>query len=264
MRFKVYLGIHVGSGRRPFVYAAFDSELHLQALGQGDYPEIVAYAGGQLNALVAVSSPAHLNSFELRKEEVKSQLELTPPGGRFPAVRVCEYLLAQKGYEMARTPARLDDCAEWMRNGFNLYGGLAQLGYTPHPTWETERQWIEVDSGAIFWATLGEKVLPTATLEGRLQRQLALYELGLPVSDPMDFFEEITRHRLRRGLLPMEKIHSPEELNALAAAGMAWRVDSKPEETQKLGIPADGEIFLPVPVQTTQEQNHPVFPNLRR
>jgi len=40
------------------------------------------------------------------------------------------------------------------------------------------------------------------TLEGRLQRQIALYEQGIDMKDPMEFFEEITRPQIAARSVP--------------------------------------------------------------
>jgi hypothetical protein len=85
-------------------------------------------------------------------------------------------------------------------------------------------------------------------LEGRLQRELLLYELGLHIHDPMVFFEEITRHKLLNGILPFELVHSPAQLDAMAAAYTAWHVLQKPAEAVRLGHPLEGFITLPVSV----------------
>ena len=47
-----------------------------------------------------------------------------------------------------------------------------------------------------FSALLHKKLLSRRTLEGRIQRALVLYDQGLQINDPMEFFEEITRYRL--------------------------------------------------------------------
>jgi hypothetical protein len=93
---------------------------------------------------------------------------------------------------------------------------------------------------------LGQNPLPRSTLEGRLQRQLALYEQGLGIRDPMDFYEEITRHKLLKGLLPLEQVYSAEELDAIAAAYTAYTAAHRPEKILKIGDPGEGQIFLPV------------------
>ena len=48
----------------------------------------------------------------------------------------------------------------------------------------------------------GQVPLARLSLEGRLQRQIILYEQGLRIKDPMDFFEEITRYKLAKGIWP--------------------------------------------------------------
>jgi hypothetical protein len=88
--------------------------------------------------------------------------------------------------------------------------------------------------------------LSKPTLEGRLQRQLALYERGLGIKDPMVFFEEITRHRLVKGILPLEVIYTPEQLDALVAAYTAYVAANKPEDVLFIGAKEEGSILLPV------------------
>jgi hypothetical protein len=80
-----------------------------------------------------------------------------------------------------------------------------------------------------------------------LQRQLILHENGLNIPDPLRFFEEITRHRLLQGILPLDEIYTPQELDAMVAAYTAWKVATKTQETMRLGHKDEGEIVLPVP-----------------
>jgi hypothetical protein len=87
--------------------------------------------------------------------------------------------------------------------------------------------------------------LAKPTLEGRLQRELILYERGVRIRDPMIFFEEITRHKLMNGLLPMEFVYLPAQLDALAAAYTAWLSVQKPAELTRLGNRQEGFINLP-------------------
>lgn len=84
-------------------------------------------------------------------------------------------------------------------------------------------RWIETDSQKCFQALCDKDLLPRRTLEGRIQRDLILYDEGLQIKDPMEFFEEITRHKLMQGILPLETLHSSKELDALVAAYVAWR-----------------------------------------
>lgn len=84
-------------------------------------------------------------------------------------------------------------------------------------------RWIETDSQKCFQALCDKDLLPRRTLEGRIQRDLILYDEGLQIEDPMEFFEEITRHKLMQGILPLETLHSSKQLDALVAAYVAWR-----------------------------------------
>lgn len=83
-------------------------------------------------------------------------------------------------------------------------------------------RWIETDSQKCFQLLCEKNLLPRRTLEGRIQRALILYEAGVQLTDPMDFFEEITRHKLMQGILPIENLNSSKELDALVAAYLAW------------------------------------------
>jgi hypothetical protein len=62
----------------------------------------------------------------------------------------------------------------------------------------------------------------------------------------MNFFEEITRHRLRLGVMPMEYIYHPEQLDALIAAYTAWMAVKQPGGTMRVGGKEEGFIVLPV------------------
>ena len=97
-----------------------------------------------------------------------------------------------------------------------------------------------------FCTLLGQLPLPKPTLEGRLQRQIALYERKMGIKDPMEFFEEITRHKLLRGVLPMEYIYASQELDTLMAAYVAYCAFNHPQEMKMIGDIEEGQIALPV------------------
>lgn len=92
-------------------------------------------------------------------------------------------------------------------------------------------QWSETDAQQCFLALCEHELLSRRTLEGRIQRALILYEEGLRIPDPMDFFEEITRHKLMQGILPQENIYSIRELDALVSAYAAWMLTNEPRQT---------------------------------
>ncbi len=96
------------------------------------------------------------------------------------------------------------------------------------------RQWAETDAQKSFQALCENELLPRRSLEGRIQRALILYGAGLQIPDPMDFFEEITRHKLLHGILPVENLHSLKELDALIAAYVAWMDVNKSNQVELL------------------------------
>jgi predicted RNase H-like nuclease len=133
-----------------------------------------------------------------------------------------------------------------MQMGFMLHRKLHAMDYAFFPTEGKLRQVLEVYPYAAYAVLLGVLPLPKHSLEGRLQRQLALYEEKVRISDPMDFFEEITRHRLLRGILPLDDLHTPAELDALVAAYTAWKAALHPEKILLIGDAQEGQVVLPV------------------
>lgn len=99
---------------------------------------------------------------------------------------------------------------------------IAQAGFKPVSKQSSAYQWFETDAQDCFRALVGQEPLSRRTLEGRIQRALILYDEDLQINDPMDFFEEITRHKLLQGILPLENIYSAKQLDALVAAYLAW------------------------------------------
>jgi len=241
-----FLGIDPTAGRKPFVFAALDGDLRLLALGQGDMDEVLAFVAGQRQAIVAVCAPRQPNLHVMQREEVRSQLNPPPRPGRWTNFRLAEYLLRQHNISSPKTPAREKDSPKWMRMGFTLFKRLDGLGYHPYPAEDSQHVTLEVYPHASFTTLLGLVPFPKNTLEGRLQRQTVLHERKINVPDPMRFFEEITRHRLLRGVLPYEIIYSPGELDALVAAYTAWNAALHPEQVTCLGHPEEGQIVLPV------------------
>jgi predicted RNase H-like nuclease len=132
-----------------------------------------------------------------------------------------------------------------MKMGFNLYRRLEGLGYKPYPSDESTHQYIEVYPHACYTVLLGVSPFPKNSLEGRIQRQLVLYENRARVPDPMRLFEEITRHRILRGILPDGGLYSPGGLDALVAAFTAWKSVTYPDSVTILGYPEEGQVILP-------------------
>ena len=161
-------------------------------------------------------------------------------------MRLAEAQLLQRGLEATYTKASAAECSPWMRSSFELFHQLRQLGYQPYPQPEAARICSEVQARPAFSSLVEAPLFDGRALEGRLQRQLILHHEGLPVRDPMDFFEEVTRHRLLRGILPYEMLYSSRELNAMMAAYTGWLAFSHPQRVHLLGDAAEGCLLLPI------------------
>ena len=74
---------------------------------------------------------------------------------------------------------------------------------------------------------------------------MILYDEGLQIPDPIEFFEEITRHRLLQGILPLDELYTQGELDALVAAHTAWLAASHPTQVTALGDPSEGVVVVP-------------------
>jgi hypothetical protein len=115
---------------------------------------------------------------------------------------------------------------------------IIEADFKPYLTSNATRQWVETNPPECFRSLAGQTLLPRRSLGGQLQRALILYEQGLQIADPMDFFEEITRHHVLAGAMPTELLYSASELDALAAASVAWMLINKPVQvdlTKDLG-----------------------------
>ncbi len=240
---SVYVGVDTASSHKAFTYAALDRDLNLVALADADMEEVVAFLGGQSSVTVAVNAPSRVNQGLVRKNLEKQSL--TPHQLRGVDIRVAEHELRQRGIAVSGTPGREASCPAWVQAGFALYGKLSKLGFKTYPEDGATHQWLETHPHACFCVLLGGNPLPKPTLEGRLQRALILYECGVRIRDPMEFFGEVTRYKLMRGNLPVEFIQLPEQLDALVAAYTAWLAVEKPAEVARIGHKHEGFILLP-------------------
>lgn len=236
-----FIGVDPTSGRTSFTYAVLDRDLHVIALADGEIDDLISFLGGQSSALVAINAPSGLNRGLVGKKMKKDEDHQV----RGAQMRLAEYELRQRGIAVSGTPATLAACPPWMQTGFNLYRKLEKIGFTKFPENDSQFQILETHPHACYCVLTETIPQPKPSLEGRLQRQLALYENDVRVKDPMDFFEEITRHKMLKGVWPIEVLHLPEQLDALVAAYTAWRIWKKPEKTSSLGDVKEGKIFLP-------------------
>lgn len=249
--FQVFIGIDITSGPKPVTFLALDADRKPLAIGEGDVSDALAYAvGQQAGVLAAINAPARPNNGRMARSEVRQSLQPPPERGKLKALRQAEFELFNLGAALPQTPSSAEHALPWMKRGFQLVERLESFGYRSFPT-ESEpegpaaRQWLEVQADAAFWNLLGANPLPAGSLEGRIQRQLALDDLDLDVPDAMEFFEEITRYKLLKGNLPMKYVLPQAEINAWLAAYTAWLAASQPGRVKRFGDAEEGLIFLP-------------------
>lgn len=240
---SVFIGIDPTSGRKSFTYAALDKDLNLIALADGEMEDVAAFLAGQSAATVAVNAPSGVNRGLLR-EKIKKEM-LTPHQVRGAEFRMAEYELREHGIVVTGTAANVALCSSWVQLGFTLYRKLGKLGFQEYPEKDSAYQILETHPHACYCVMAGQVPLAKPSLEGRLQRQLLLHEYGVRIKDPMDFFEEITRYKMSKGIWPMELLYLPEQLDALAAAYTAWLAVNKPDHIAMIGDIKEGTIVVP-------------------
>jgi len=158
--------------------------------------------------------------------------------GRWESVEVISSL---QNYENCSLGINLPSSKRGQELHADFKDKLVQAGFKPFSHVNNPKQWIETNSQDCFRALSGHNLLPQRSLEGRLQRTAIMYEQGLQVNDPVDMFEEITRYKLIQGILPLEKLPSSRELDALVSAYTAWMSVNRPGQ-----IVPRGDFVLPV------------------
>ncbi|HCE17008.1 MAG TPA: hypothetical protein DEQ80_04030 [Anaerolinea thermolimosa] len=231
--FSSFIGVDAATGRRPFTYLCLDPSRKLLAVGSGTAVDVLSFAFGQSTTLLAFSPPHRTGQTPSAQGRALGDFLLQKEW----------YWPAESGFPRNPPP----ECPSWLRASFLLIDQLQELGFRPFaPEEDAPRQWLETQAEAAFSALLERPPLGAATLEGRLQRQLVLADLGLDVPDAMEFFEEITRYRLLRGILPMEKVLPAAELNAWMAAQVAWMAIHQPEALQPVTPHGNRSVYLPL------------------
>jgi len=242
------IGIDPSGGRAPVTFAVLDETGALVQLVAGDRQLVFEFIDQNESACVAINAPRGPNKGLVRERLQK--LAAGPAHLRGADMRSVEYELKERGLSISPTPGRMDQCPAWMQIGFSLYAHLADLGFASKTAAGAGNLCLETHPHLTYHALLGQTPLPKPSLEGRLQRQLALFDAGIGIKDPMDFFEEITRHKLLKGELPMDLLYLPEELDALAAAYVAHLVRQDAGNVEWIGDEREGQIAVPIRSET--------------
>jgi predicted nuclease with RNAse H fold len=242
----VYIGIDTTAGGRPITLAVLDNALRVRQLDALPLDAVVEAVLAYPTAVCGIDAPIGRNSGLLADPDYRVRRNLKPHRDRYSNYRVCEFELRRRGIYVYNTPSEESRVASWMQTSWQLYDRLRSAGYVDEPQ-RGPRRLFETYPYAIFTVLAGTRPYPKNSIEGRLQRQLILYEEGVDLYDPMRVLEEWTRHHLRAGRLNMEGIHEHDALDALAAAFTAYVLDREPQRTIAVGDPAEGQIVLPAP-----------------
>ncbi|HAX68991.1 MAG TPA: hypothetical protein DCY14_05265 [Anaerolineae bacterium] len=240
---SVFVGIDPTSSQKSFTYAALDKGLNLVALADGELDEVTAFLAGQKAATVAVNAPSGISRGLVRE---KKKDMFTTRKTRSSGFRLAEIELRERGITVSGTPATVGACPAWMQTGFSLYRKLEKMGFKKYPAEGEAYQVLETHPHACYCVLGGGVPQTKPSIEGKLQRQLLLYESGLRIKDPMYFFEEITRHKMLKGAWPLELLYQPEQLDALVAAFTAWMTTHKRDQVSIIGDEKEGRVVLPV------------------
>jgi predicted nuclease with RNAse H fold len=244
---ELYIGVDPTAGKRPFRLVALDDDLRIASRLTGSVEEVLEFLGSLERAVVAVDAPASLNGGWMRRADVRRRLGLPERTRRWSDWRVCEAELRLRNLRLYNTPSTRKAAPAWMRVGFDFYRRLEALGFVALTTRGQEdlRLHIEVHPHACYAALLARRPMGKSSLEGRMQRQMALYLEGVDVPNPMDVFEGITRQTILRGPWPLESLEGHDELDALAGAFTAFVARQRPGHVTQVGVVEEGLITLP-------------------
>lgn len=244
----IYIGVSPSSSGRPMQLAAIDAEARPVARVDGDMEKILAFIAGQEAAIVAVDSPQGGSIGILAKPEVRDRYDLPRESATWRQWRLGDYELRRRNIRLVNTATLERIAADWLQTGFRLYRRLEEMGFSYFRIGgQPARQlMLEVHPHAGYSTLLKRQPFPKESLEGRLQRQLVLFLEGVEIPNPMLCLEEITRHHLLRGELPLTELFEPEHLDALLAAYTGYLVGTSTDQVTQVGHREEGFITLPV------------------
>jgi predicted nuclease with RNAse H fold len=244
----VFIGIDPTAGQKPIQYVALDGDLRVIVHERGDLEQVLAFLASFESAVVAIDAPQGLNKGLLRSEQVRRDFGLRARGRTWVQWRLCEYELRQRNIRLYNTPDRLAAAKNWVQVGIALFRRAKDMGYRLYEKGQsdTRRMLLEARAHVGFTALLERRPFSKETLEGRMQRQLILFIEGLDLPNPLHALEEITRHHILSGHLPLDDVCDHETLDTLMGAYTAYLTARQPERVSQVGSSEEGLITLPV------------------
>jgi predicted nuclease with RNAse H fold len=241
---QAYIGVNPTGSVRSVAYAVLDDDLHVLKVENDSLEAVVGQVNRFSRAFCAVAAPMGPNRGYLADPDYRSRVGLPPNTKTYSNYRLCEYELRRRGISVRGTPQDIERAPRWIKVGLKLYEKLRARGFVEYPR-PGARQMCEVHAEGSFTVLIGRRPYPKRSVEGRLQRQLILYEEGLDFSDPMGLLEEFTRHRLLTGEVNVSDLYEHTLLDALVGAYTAFLLRCEPQNTGVVGDSIEGTIVLP-------------------
>ena len=242
---RVFVGVDLTAGARAITLVTLNVRQRIVTRAETDFAGAVEAVSAYARVVCAVDAPQTRNAGLMADPDYRAGLGLPPNGATYSNYKVCEYELRRRGIGLYNTPRDADAAPAWMHLGWRFYAALEAAGFVTWPE-PGARQVFEVHPHACFTVMLERRPFRKLSLEGRLQRQMALYRAGVGVPSPMEFLEEITPHRLLIGDLDTHGLLLDHDmLDAAVAAHTAWLAASDPARVTSVGNPAEGVIVLP-------------------
>jgi predicted nuclease with RNAse H fold len=240
----VFVGIDPTSGSRPMTYAVLNENLDIEALDEGAFDQVVEVVTSFPCVTCAIDAPNGYNKGLLSDPDYRQRVGLKPDRRNYESYRVCEYEIRRRGIGIYNTPRDQERARDWMQQGWQLYQKLRESGFVDFPR-PGSRRVLEMHPHAAFTILIGSRPYRKTSLEGRVQRQLVLYEEGVGVPDAMRTFMEWTRHRFLTGQLETDQIYEHDQLDAIVAAYTAYLAECEAGHITLLGDPTEGQIVIP-------------------
>jgi hypothetical protein len=241
---RVFAGAAFSGGTRGCTLVFLSGNGQAEMMHGLSVPALTERIAGMPTLTIAVGGPLHVCALSGDPGDLEAGAVFRRT--RLERARAAEAELIRRGIPVRLTPAVEGAAPGWMRAALQFGRWASGMGFVEGPDGHDAARWIlETNPQGCYSVWLGRLPFGRDTLEGRLQRQLALIRERVNLPDPMDALEEVTAHHLLAGRLTLDRIGRPDALDALAAALTAFRAWKTPAEVSWLGRDANGRICLP-------------------